>query len=125
MKHGHGWLIFEEGTETPKTLVTILPARRPVFDVAAHIEQLYVDRHASIMERINYKKSRKHATYAPMIDPYSCIIHCGHNPWLVGYPARSIELNNNILSFTYRLPVKRDGVDTTFEYRHQNVSIHA
>ena len=125
MKHGHGWVVLEQGTDTPQTLVTILPSRRPVNDVAAHIEQLYVDRHSSINERIDYKKSRKRAAYTSMIDPYSCIIHCGHNPWLVAFPARSIELNHNVLSFSYRLPVKPAGIDTVFENRRLAINVDA
>jgi hypothetical protein len=125
MKHGPGWIVLEEGLERPKLLVTILPSRRSVTDVAAHIEQLYIDRHSSISERLAYKKSRKHATYVPMIDSYSCIIHCGHNPWLVAFPARSIELHNNVLSFTYRLPIAREGAATVFETRRQSITIDA
>ena len=125
MKHGSGWVVLEEGTETPKTLVTILPPRRPVAAVAAHVEQLYVDRHSSIGERLAYKKSRKGYPYAPMVDPYSCIIHCGDNPWLVAFPARSIELRQNVLSFAYRLPVERAGIDTVFEERRLQITVNA
>lgn len=121
MNHGPGWIILEDGTGVERTLVSILPSRRTPTNVAEYVEQLYVDRSYSISERLGYKKSRKNSQYAATIDQYSCIITCGHNPFLSAFPARAIELTGNALTFWYRLPEERKGVDTVF--RNQCITI--
>jgi hypothetical protein len=121
MDHGPGWIILEDGTRVERTLVSILPSRRTPADVAAYVEQLYVDRSYSISERLAYKKSRKSSPYPATIDPYSCIITCGGNPFLSAFPARVIELKGNALTFWYRLPEERKGIDTVF--RKQCITI--
>lgn len=113
MKHGPGWIILEDGGAERK-LISILPARKSAAYVAEYVEQLYVDRSSSIAERIEYKKSRARAAYPATIDQYSRIVNCGHMPFLSAFPAFEIELNGNSLTFWYRLPEKRAGVESVF-----------
>lgn len=123
MNHGSAWIILESGTDVERSLVSMLPRRRPADFVAAYVEQLYVDRSFSIAERLEYKKSRKRSPYPAEIDQYSNIITCGHNPFLSAFPARALELSGNALSFRYRLPQKRIGVDTVFIERSITVVV--
>ena len=109
MNYGTGWVIFEESyREGTKKLVSILSPRRTPKDVSAFVEQLYIDRYGSIRERLGYKKSRKAAAYTPMMDGFGGVMHCGHEPYLVGIHAHKIVLRDGQLEFTYRIATNRD-----------------
>jgi hypothetical protein len=125
MNHGPGWVIFEESFhQRTKNLLSILPARKSVWEIERVVEQMYVDRHFSIKEKLAYKKSRKHIIYKPLTDPYSCIIHYGHEPFLVAIPARKILLRGNQLEIHYRIAVNRDDpMNPVFEARQQIIPV--
>jgi hypothetical protein len=126
MKQGPAWILFEESYHNKsRKLISILSPRRTVRDVAAFMEQLYVDRWASLQERMRYKKSRKSAAYTPMID--GSVIHCGHEPFLVAIYASQTYIKNNTLEFIYRIIVKRAGhpKDVVFEERSQFLEVDA
>ena len=127
MKHGRGWIIFEESyPESVRKLLSILPARRTPNQVAAFIEQIYIDSYTTIAEQIAYKKSSRSAIYGASIDPMTCIIHCGDNPWLVGIYARSISLIGNYIQFAYKiLADASDPLNPVFAERHQTLSVDA
>ena len=126
MNYGAGWVIFEESyQERTRKLVSVLSPRRTPKDVSAFIEQLHMDRYGSIRERLEYKKSRKAATYTPMMDGYGGVMHCGHEPHLVGIYASKIVLREGQLLFTYRIATNRDKgpLDVTFEERQQSLAV--
>ena len=123
MNHGPAWIIFEESHKRDsRALISILSPRRSQHDVARFMEQIYVDRHASIKERIQYKKSRNSATYRPVADHQ--VLHCGHDPFLVGVYARQTTISGNVLEFRYRIVVRRtvDPRNFEFEERRQVLS---
>ena len=122
MNHGPGWVIFEESVhQRTKQLLSILPSRKSVWEIEKLVEQMYVDRHFSIREKLAYKKSRKHSPYKALTDPYSCIIHFGHEPFFVAVPARKIILRGDQLEFHYQIAVNRDDdpMNPIFESRQQ------
>ncbi len=126
MKHGPAWVLFEESFhQGSKKLLSLLSPRRPVNDVAAFVEQLYIDRTASLGERMQYKKSRKSAAYKPIIDGH--VMHCGHEPFLVCIYAQQTSIQNNVLYFIYRIITKRgnDLKDFATEERQQSIEVDA
>ncbi len=84
-----------------------------------------MDRHGSIQERLEYKKSRKATAYSPMMDGYGGVMHCGHEPHLVGIYAKKIVLQDGQLEFTYRIVTNRDKgpLDVKFEDRQQSLVV--
>ncbi len=126
MNYGRGWVIFEESyREGTRTLVSILSPRRTPKDVSTFVEQLHIDRYGSVRERLEYKKSRKAAAYTPMFDGYGGVMHCGHEPHLVGIYARKIVLQDGRLEFTYRIATNRGKgpMNVKFEERQQSLAV--
>ena len=126
MNYGAGWIILEESYREGTTkLLSILSPRRTAKDVSAFVEQLHIDRHGSIRERLEYKKTRKAAAYAPMLDGFGGVMHCGHEPHLTGIYAHRIVLRNEQLEFTYRIATNRDKgpLEVTFEERQQSIPL--
>jgi hypothetical protein len=89
-------------------LISIIAPRRSPQFVAKYIEQLYVDRYASIRERLNYKKSPKNFPYRTHIGLYSGVMHCGQDPVLHALQSDRIMLAGNELTFTYKILVRED-----------------
>jgi hypothetical protein len=101
--YGTGWVLFEQVSNRPAgTLLSILSPRRPARNVAAYLEQLYVDRFCSIRAQLLYKKSRKNAAWPSRIDRYGLGMRCGHDPCFFGIYARKILLTGNILEYEYK-----------------------
>jgi hypothetical protein len=126
MNHGPAWIIIEESFhKKSRRLVSVLSPRRSHSHVVAFIEQLCVDRSSSIVERMEYKKSRKSARHTPMLD--GNIIHCGHEPWLIGYYAHKTAVKDGVLEFSYRIVVRRtpNPLNFEFEERRQCISVDA
>lgn len=126
MNYGAGWVIFEVSHRGgTRKLLSILSSRRTPKDVIAFVEQLYMDRHGSIRERLEYKKSRKAAAYSPMLDGYGGVMHCGHEPHLVGIYAQKIVLRDGQLEFTYRIATNRDkgSLNMKFEEQQQSLAV--
>ena len=125
MNHGPGWVIFEESFhQRTKKLLSILPSRKSVWEIERLVEQMYVDRYFSIKGKLAYKKSRKYTPYKALTDPFSCITHCGHEPFFVAVPARKIILRGSLLEFHYQIAVNRDDpMNPVFEARHQIILV--
>jgi len=114
MKHGPAWILFEESSHTgSRKLLSIQSSRRTQGDIISFMEQLYVDRFASVAERLQYKKSRKTATCMPVVDGH--VIHCGHDPFFVGIRASQTDLREGVLEFTYRTIIRRSSEPLDFE----------
>ncbi|MCX5883246.1 MAG: hypothetical protein NTU74_16050 [Deltaproteobacteria bacterium] len=99
-----GWLIIEESVHNDtKTLISIISPRRTGSYVQKYMEQMYVDRFASIEEKIAYKKKPASWPYrANMPNNYSGIIDCGHDPIMMAYYCHKINLKNGVLKYTFR-----------------------
>jgi len=125
MNHGSGWILIEEYYHSrSRKLLSILPPRKSRRDVAAFMEQLYVDRHASIREKLGYKKHCKLAAYAVSTDMFNGTMHCGHEPFFICVFANKIVLRENNLEFHYRIAVNRDDpMNPIFEARSQTITV--
>jgi hypothetical protein len=125
MRHGTGWVLFEQASDRPtRSLLSILSPRRTARDVAAYVEQLYVDRFCSIRGQLTYKKSRKYAAYPAAIGRYGLSVHCGHEPRFFGVYARDILLKGNVLEYEYRVVVIADNPPhLLLETRRQSLTI--
>jgi len=104
MNVGKGWLIIEESFHKgTKILVSIISPRRTGSYVQKYMEQMYVDRFASIEEKISYKKKPESWPYrANMQGLYSGIIDCGHDPIMMAYYCHNLNLKNGILKYTFK-----------------------
>jgi hypothetical protein len=104
INHGTGWVLFAQSSNRPAcTLLSILSPRRPAREVAAYLEQLYVDRFCSIRAQLSYKKSRRYTAWPTRIDRYGLGMRCGHDPCFFGIYARKILLTGNILEYEYKI----------------------
>jgi hypothetical protein len=89
MNHGAGWIVFEESYhERTRRLLSILPARRNRKEVISFVQQTYVDRFASVAEKLSYKKHPKSAPFNVFDDAYGGPIHVGHEPFYVAVYAQ-------------------------------------
>ena len=71
--------------------------------VQKYMEQMYVDRFASIEEKIAYKKNPKSWPYrANMQENYSGIIDCGHDSIMMAYYCHKLDLKNGVLKYTFK-----------------------
>ena len=105
MNMGKGWLIIEESVhKDTKALVSIIRPRCPVRYVQKYMEQMYVDKFASIEEKIAYKKKPESWPYRAnlLAPPYSGIIDCGHDPILMAYYCHKLHFKNGILKYTFK-----------------------
>lgn len=109
MKYGAGWIVLENRYPEPsEVILSVISPRRSPSHVAQYIEQLYVDRHASIRERLEYKKSPKNYPYRTRIGLYSGIMYCGQSPVLHAIYAHKIGFFSDKLEFTYKVLLHED-----------------
>ncbi len=125
MNYGAGWIVLENRYPSRSEIVlSIISARRSASYVAQYIEQLHVDRHASIRERLEYKKSPNNYPYRTHIGLYTGIMHCGQSPVLHGIYADKISLAHDNLHFTYKILVREDsGCSPIFESKRRSLSV--
>jgi len=124
VKHGPAWIIIEQSAKDgAKRLLSILPPRKSAWEVARFVEQLFVDRHASITERLEFKKSNRSLAFRPLIDGQ--VMHCGHDPIIIGIRAHQTCLRDCRLEFRYSIITHRgtDPGDIVHEERVQNVVV--
>jgi hypothetical protein len=126
INHGPGWVLFEQPSNQPlSTLLSILSPRRPARNVAAYLEQLYVDRFCSIRAQLFYKKSRKYAAWPIKIDRYCLGMRCGHDPCFFGIYAQKILLTGNILEYEYKIvEVADDPRHLVFKTKRQSLTVN-
>ena len=125
INHGTGWLLFEKVADRPGfILLSILSPRRPARNVAAYLEQLYVDRFCSVRAQLIYKKSRKYAAWPTRLDRYGLGMRCGNDPCFFGIYARKIILTGNVLEFEYKVvEVADDPRHLVFQTKRQSLSV--
>ena len=67
------------------------------------MEQMYVDRFASIEEKIAYEKKPESWPYrANMQKYYPGIIDCGHDPIMMAYYCHKLNLKTGVLKYTFK-----------------------
>jgi hypothetical protein len=126
MDAGKGWLIIEESIHTgTKSLVSIISPRRVWDYVKKYMEQMYVDRFASIEEKIAYKKKPGSWPYrANTQGPYSGIIDCGHDPIMMAYYCHRLILKKDVLKYTYKiLKGQTDDLRPIFEEIEDSIKV--
>lgn len=104
MKHGSGWVIFEDRYPSgEKRLLSLLPPRSNQKFVVQFMRQLYVDKYGTIEDRLAFKKSPSSYPLEPLQERFCPIIHLGHNPFFVGIRSFDIRLRGTVLEFTYKI----------------------
>lgn len=111
MNAGKGWLVieeyFHEGTES---VVSIISPRKGINYVRKYVEQMYVDRFASINEKIAYKKNPKSSPFKiEIFSPYGGVFSCGHDPTFRVYSCHKLSLKGNELTYTYKVLKGEEG----------------
>jgi hypothetical protein len=126
INHGTGWVLFEQPSDQPAcTLLSILSPRRPARNVAAYLEQLYIDRFCSIRAQLNYKKSRRYAAWPARIDRYGLGMRCGHDPCFLGIYARKILLTGNLLEYEFNIvEVADEPRHLVFQTKRQSLTVN-
>ena len=67
------------------------------------MEQVYVDKYASIEDKIAYKKKPESWPYRAHTQKlYSGIINCGHEPIMMACYCHKLSLKNGVLNYTYK-----------------------
>lgn len=88
------------------------------------MRQLYVDKFATIEERLAFKKSSSSYPLYPIQDHFYPIIHLGHNPFYVGIRALDLRLEDSVLTFTYKIAVDTsDPFRPVYEPRSQSIAV--
>ncbi len=109
MNAGKGWLIIEEfifeGTES---VVSIINPRRNSNYVRNYVEQMYVDRVASINEKIAYKKNPKSSAFKIEKSSDNSAFSFGDDPTFRVYFCHKLILKGNKLTYTYKNRVFKD-----------------
>lgn len=105
MNMGKGWVIIEESVHTDtKLLVSIIAPRRPERYVQIYMEQVYVDKYASIEEKLAYKK--KPASWAYRAEAvareYRGVMHCGHDTFMMAYYCHKLKLKDGVLEYAFK-----------------------
>lgn len=126
MNYGAGWIILEESYhQKTRKLVSILSARRTARQVAEFMQQIYVDRTGTVLERLDYKKSPKAAAYKVESDRLTNPLYIGHDPTLFGIRAHKILLKGETLEFRYKIlsNPQADPLRAIFEERSQSLLV--
>jgi hypothetical protein len=125
INHGTGWILFEQPpNRSACTLLSILSPRRPARNVAAYLEQLYVDRFCSIRAQLMYKKCRKYAEWPIRIDRYGLSMRCGHDPCFLAIYARKILLTENTLEYEYKIvEIADDPRHLVFRIKRESLTV--
>ncbi|KRG71290.1 hypothetical protein ABB27_03285 [Stenotrophomonas terrae] len=105
-------------------MLSVLSPRKNQQFVVQFMQQLYVDRFATIANRLAFKKSSSNYPLEPMQDRFYPIIHVGHNPFFVGIRALDLRLTDNVLEFTYKIATDTsDPFHPVYEPRSQSIVV--
>ena len=90
------WSGNHEQLENP--IAAILDYRLPAEEVREIVELLFLNRYASLSERLAYARDRKNNPYPAEFEtidgiPVNTGMTCGHNPWLYARIVDNIILN--------------------------------
>lgn len=124
---GKGWLLIEQDIHSGnESLISIIDARSHARYVKQYMEQRYVDKYASIDEKILYKKNKSNWPYRvnQSITNYSGILDCGDSNMFVAYRCHKLQLNDNLLVYTYR--IYKGGAETgnpVFEEKTKSIIV--
>jgi hypothetical protein len=127
MNYGSGWIIFEETAQEQESrvLLSILSPRKSFRDVAAYMQQLFIDRTGLIRDRLEFKKNPKSAGYQVQSDRGTNPLYIGNEPVVFGIRADKIMLKGNTLEFFYKILVNPfdDPLQARFETRSQSLAV--
>lgn len=105
MNIGTGWLIIEESYHTnTNTLISIISTRKQESYVLEYLEQMYIDKYASLDEKISHKKNTDSWPYRanPVTPLYQGVLSCGHDPVMMAYRCHKLNLKKEILEYTFK-----------------------
>lgn len=93
--------------------------------MAQFMLQLYVDRFATIEDRLAFKKSPNSYPVDPVHDRFYPIVHLGYNPFFVAIRALDLRLADNVVEFTYKVATDTsDPFRPVYAPRTQSIAIN-
>ena len=103
-KLGKGWIIIEEHIRTEECfLISIINARKGKQYIREYIEQIHVDKFASINEKFIYKKHRNNLPAYKEDNYRGNILSVGHEPIFRGYYCDSFKIiDDDTLEFSHK-----------------------
>lgn len=105
MNQGKGWVLIEAFFNTGENrLLSILSSRRSPDHIRQYMEQKYIDSHASIEEKLSYKKQPRRWAYPsePYAEKYPYVLRCGHEPLFIAMYCHKLELKGDKLYYYYK-----------------------
>ncbi len=119
MHLGRAWIILEEHFHSgEKRLLSIVSPRKTARFICEFMEQMYVDKFASVHEKITYKKDRKKSAFR--MEKYEQMgpttFSCGHDPTFRAYYCHRLTLAGERLMFKYRVFKDENGSRISSEH---------
>lgn len=106
---GKAWVVYSEDTRTgKKKLISLLNPRRTSQSVRKFVEQIYVDKYASIDEKVRYKKRTSSWPYGAKTEHPSGMIRCGHSPIFRAIYCHTIEISESSLYAKFEVVTEYD-----------------
>ncbi len=97
------WLIYSSDISTDtQTLVSLLRPSMTSAAVAKYVEQTYVDKYASVEEKIAYKKHPASWPYPAKVQQPTNTITCGFGPIYIGIHCYKLEHKHSMFIGYYR-----------------------
>jgi len=122
---GKAWIIHSEETNGKNIkLISIQSSRKTIKNIASYVEQLYVDKFASIEEKIAYKKKTSNWPYPAEISHPTCIVSCGFGPIYFAHFSHHISIDGNLLIAKYHFIKTIDNDYKPVEYTDNQVVIN-
>lgn len=122
---GKAWIVYSKDITNNNTeLVSILNPRKTAQNIADYVEHLYVDRFASIQEKISYKKKSSRWLYPAEIGFPSNVVSCGFGSIYLAYYCHNIELKKNELIGHYKFIKTVDSDHKPIEFTEGKIILH-
>ncbi len=101
---GKAWVIHSEDTlgERYLDLISIQSPRKSIQNIASYVEHVYVDRFASIEEKIAYKKKTSSWPYPAEILRPACVVCCGFGPVYFAHFCHHVSIEGELMIGKYR-----------------------
>ena len=126
MEQSAGWVIYEDygNRDTPRRLLSLLPAHNSYAAVARIMERMYTERFATMDAPAQPCGRRpRRPRFMAQKDALDGAIYVGHLPVYIGTYAHRVRVSGTTLEFWYRICARNLPCRPVFEDRHQVLRI--
>ena len=122
---GKAWIIHSEDMPSGNTeLISIMSPRKTISRIAEYVEQIYVNRFASLEEKLAYKKNRSNWPYPAEILIPARVVSCGHSPVYFAHYYHRIRIDGRRLIGEYRFVKSIDRDRRPIEFTEEEIIIN-